>query len=241
VFAYNVPQRGDAFDLLHWLPETPALAWFDPQYRELLDHQKYGNEGVSRQQKRALLPSMARDDVDACCRAIARVLRPGGYCMRWIDDFCLAEGHLVRVKDVLQCVSLCAWENTLMAQGHRFRDCGTNLAALQKPVLVGKKQKRTFPAKATWRDHGIRNRWHEYVPRGGHPHTKPIGLIKRLIEATTKPGDLVVDPCAGSFVVLQACQQLGRRFIGCDLAYADAPSGAGNPAEAPALAGYFTS
>jgi hypothetical protein len=50
-----------------------------------------------------------------------------------------------------------------------------------------------------------------------HAHIKPIGLISRLIGAVTKPGDLVVDPAAGSFVVMKAAHALGREFIGCDL------------------------
>ena len=52
-----------------------------------------------------------------------------------------------------------------------------------------------------------------------HPHVKPIGLIARLIGAVTAPDDLVVDPAAGSFVVMHAAHQLGRNFIGCDIAY----------------------
>jgi DNA modification methylase len=35
----------------------------------------------------------------------------------------------------------------------------------------------------------------------------------------TKPGGLVVDPAAGSFVVMQAAHSLGRDFVGCDLAF----------------------
>ena len=50
-----------------------------------------------------------------------------------------------------------------------------------------------------------------------HPHQKPKGLIRALIEATTEPGELVVDPCAGSFVVLEACQETGREFMGVEL------------------------
>jgi hypothetical protein len=42
-------------------------------------------------------------------------------------------------------------------------------------------------------------------------------LISRLIGAVTEPGDLIVDPAAGSFIVLTAALQLGRNFIGCDL------------------------
>jgi len=44
-------------------------------------------------------------------------------------------------------------------------------------------------------------------------------LIKTLITATTQEGDLVVDPCAGSFVVLDVCQELKRDYLGCDLTY----------------------
>ena len=39
----------------------------------------------------------------------------------------------------------------------------------------------------------------------------------RPIGAVTEPGDLVVDPAAGSFAVMHAARQLGRNFIGCDL------------------------
>ena len=37
--------------------------------------------------------------------------------------------------------------------------------------------------------------------------------------AVTKPGDLVVDPAAGGFVVLCAPMALGRVFLGCDIAH----------------------
>jgi hypothetical protein len=42
-----------------------------------------------------------------------------------------------------------------------------------------------------------------------------------LIGAVTKPADLVVDPAAGSFVVMDAAKKLGRDFVGCDLAYCE--------------------
>ena len=50
-----------------------------------------------------------------------------------------------------------------------------------------------------------------------HPHQKPFFLLRTLIEATTKESDLVVDPCAGSFAVLDACKSTGREFLGVDL------------------------
>jgi site-specific DNA-methyltransferase (adenine-specific) len=52
-----------------------------------------------------------------------------------------------------------------------------------------------------------------------HPHQKPKELIKALITATTNQGDLIIDPCAGSFIVLEVCQELNREFLGCDLTF----------------------
>jgi len=57
------------------------------------------------------------------------------------------------------------------------------------------------------------------ISKRQHPHQKPRELIKALIEATTNEGDLIVDPCAGSFVVLEVCQELRREFLGCDLTF----------------------
>jgi hypothetical protein len=52
-----------------------------------------------------------------------------------------------------------------------------------------------------------------------HPHIKPISLITRLSGAVTKPGDLVVDPAAGGFTVMHVVAEMGRKFIGCDIAH----------------------
>jgi site-specific DNA-methyltransferase (adenine-specific) len=44
-------------------------------------------------------------------------------------------------------------------------------------------------------------------------------LLARLIRAVSRPGDLIVDPAAGSFLILEIAHLLGRRFIGCDIAW----------------------
>jgi site-specific DNA-methyltransferase (adenine-specific) len=203
----NVAQRRDAIDLLRSLPDacTP-LVFFDPQHRGVLDYLKLGNEGA-RQHGRAGLPSMSEDFIDAVCLETARVLKPGDYLLRWIDTYCFCEGHHLRVADILKPVGLIAWDSLRLGMGKRIRWRGDYLLVLQKPPVSAR----------TWRDHGIPNRWPEKVDRSLHPHVKPIGLIERLIAAVTEPGDLIVDPAAGSFVVMHAARQLGRDFCGCDL------------------------
>lgn len=205
----NVAQRGDALTLLRSLPNACApLTFLDPQHRSVLNHLKFGNEGA-RQRGRAQLPAMDEENIDAACFEIARILVPSGYCLRWVDTFCLCEGHHLRIPPAcLKCVDLISWDNLRLGMGKRSRRRGDYLVVLQKPPIHAR----------TWRDHGIPNRWVEKVDRNIHPHIKPIGLISRLIAAVTQPGDLIVDPAAGSFVVMHAAHQLGRNFIGCDLA-----------------------
>jgi site-specific DNA-methyltransferase (adenine-specific) len=206
----NVAQAGDALVLMRSLPDdSVALGFFDPQYRELLERQQYGNEGASRQSVRARLPAMSASYIDEVITEFARVLRPSGYLMRWLDKYVLCEGrHLCVPPDVLKTVDLVSTDTNRIGMGYRTRCRGDHLLIMQKPPIK---------ARATWTDHGIPDRWVEKIDRRIHPHAKPIGLIERLIGAVTKPGDTVLDPAAGSFAVMYAANALGRDFVGCDL------------------------
>lgn len=50
-----------------------------------------------------------------------------------------------------------------------------------------------------------------------HPTQKPVGVLKRLIEIFTDPGDVVIDPCAGSGSTLRAAAELGRNAYGFEV------------------------
>jgi site-specific DNA-methyltransferase (adenine-specific) len=205
----SIAVQGDALDLLRSLADSSAAAvFFDPQHRSTLNRLDYGNEG-SRQQGRLALPAMTDDYIRACEREIARVLKPSGYLFLWADAYRLCQGHHLHVTDVLPPVALVAWDSQRLGMGYRIRERGDYLLVLQKPPLK---------AKATWRDHGIPSRWAEKVDRKIHPHIKPAGLIKRLIAATSVPGDLIIDPAAGSFCVGHVALELKREFTGCDAA-----------------------
>lgn len=52
--------------------------------------------------------------------------------------------------------------------------------------------------------------------RKAHPTQKPEALLRRVLLATTKPGDLVLDPFFGTGTTGVAAKALGRRFIGIE-------------------------
>jgi site-specific DNA-methyltransferase (adenine-specific) len=208
----NARNRINGVALLRSLrDEEASLAFLDPQYRGILDQLAFGNEGA-RQAARAALPQMSDDDVAFFVEQLARVLKPSGHLMLWLDKFSIGSGHHLRYfarTPRLALVDLIHWNKMRFGMGRRARCCSEYLLVVQKrPTL----------AKNVWTDNAIRDSWAESTDTSAHPHAKPIALIERLIRATTKAGDLVVDPAAGGYGVLEACRITGRNFVGCDIA-----------------------
>ncbi len=53
--------------------------------------------------------------------------------------------------------------------------------------------------------------------RLGYPTQKPMALLERIIEASSKEGDLVLDPFCGCGTAVHAAEKLHRRWIGIDI------------------------
>ena len=51
----------------------------------------------------------------------------------------------------------------------------------------------------------------------GYPTQKPLALLDRIIKASSRPGDLVLDPFCGCGTAVESAQLLGRRWIGIDI------------------------
>jgi site-specific DNA-methyltransferase (adenine-specific) len=51
----------------------------------------------------------------------------------------------------------------------------------------------------------------------GYPTQKPVALLKRIVKASSNPGDIVLDPFCGCGTALAAAQELGRKWIGIDI------------------------
>lgn len=58
------------------------------------------------------------------------------------------------------------------------------------------------------------NGMHEKTP---HPTQKPEELLRKIVLASSNPGDLVIDPFLGSGTTAVAAEQLKRKWSGCDI------------------------
>ncbi|HEY9020114.1 MAG TPA: DNA methyltransferase [Paracoccaceae bacterium] len=55
--------------------------------------------------------------------------------------------------------------------------------------------------------------------RLGYPTQKPVALLERILNASSNPGDVVLDPFCGCGTTVHAAQKLGREWIGIDVTH----------------------
>jgi len=72
--------------------------------------------------------------------------------------------------------------------------------------------------KPEWNGGGRHGVWtHPVVQGEGHPTVKPLPMVADWVRLFTNPGDLVLDPFAGSGTTLRAAKDEGRKAIGVEL------------------------
>jgi ParB-like chromosome segregation protein Spo0J len=135
-----------------------------------------------------------------------RVLVPGGLFVTYSGQYWLAEvirllGDHLTYRWML--ASVWDGEGTVVHPRHAI--------SKWKPVLVY--------SKGEWKSRG---RWPDVMQvcsreKQHHDWQQPLEEAERLVSYFSQPGDLVIDPCGGSFTTGLACQTLGRRFVGCDI------------------------
>jgi site-specific DNA-methyltransferase (adenine-specific) len=135
---------------------------------------------------------------------------------RWSLVFCQVEGAM-KWQDALT-----NWEGS----PHQRRRIGIWVKPDGMPQLRGDRPGMGYESIVMTHSIGA-SRWNgggrlgvfthtKNTPGGKHLHEtqKPLPLMLELIELFTDPGDVVLDPFAGSGTTGVACLRLGRRFIG---------------------------
>jgi DNA modification methylase len=73
------------------------------------------------------------------------------------------------------------------------------------------------PVQSLWDD--LNSLQASSAERLGYPTQKPLALLERIIETSSNPGDLVLDPFCGCGTAIDAAQRLDRRWIGIDITF----------------------
>lgn len=138
---------------------------------------------------------------------------------RWALVFCQVEG-------------VHPWRASLVAAGAKWRRAAAWVKPDCSPQFNGNGWAQGFECIASaWCGSG-RSEWNGGGKRGvfthgvndfgrmtsgrEHPTMKPLPLMLELVELFTDPGDVILDPFAGSGTTGVACLRLGRRFIGIE-------------------------
>jgi site-specific DNA-methyltransferase (adenine-specific) len=90
--------------------------------------------------------------------------------------------------------------------------------AVRKLIDYRKSTPTTYNSKKVpgnvWRIPRVRYRMDEYE---NHPTQKPVALLERIIRASSREGDTVLDPFSGTFTTSYVAKQLRRKSIGIEI------------------------
>ena len=117
----------------------------------------------------------------------------------------------------------------VMGVSRHWRYSQKRMAELIAEGMVVQTKPGAVPSRKHYLDQGkgvpIQSLWDDIAAlqaaskeRMGYPTQKPVELIRRIIETSSNPGDIVFDPFCGCGTTIYAAQATGRKWYGCDIA-----------------------
>ena len=121
-------------------------------------------------------------------------------------------------------VMTCEWRHAVAAEQalpKEFVRCGVWVKPDSMPQLTGDRPGTGWEAvlmlhrqgKKRWNGGGHHAVWTHLCERGKHPTQKPLPLLREWVRQFTDPGDLILDPFAGSGTTGEAALLEGRRCV----------------------------
>ena len=202
----------DQGDAVAWLaelaPESVDLVITDPAYESLEKHRKTGTTTrlkVSKSSSNEWFQIFGNERFPTLFAELFRVLKRDRHCYM----FCDAETMFL-AKPLAEAAGFkfwkpIVWDKVTIGMGYHYR-------ARHEFILFFEKGKRRL------NDLGIADVITAPRVRNGYPTEKPVSVSEVLIGQSTRPDELVIDPFVGSGSTGVAAVQLGRRFLGCDIA-----------------------
>ena len=120
------------------------------------------------------------------------------------------------------------WSGRSPSAKRQWRFDEKDLNAMKKEGLICQSSPKTMPLQKLFVDDlkGVRihDVWDDIKPltarhreKVDSPTQKPVALVRRMILASSNPGDVVMDPFCGSGTTIAACHETCRRFIAMDI------------------------
>ena len=224
---------GEALELLAKMPdESVDCIWTDPPYM-------LSNDGITCVSGRMVSVNKGEWDrsngIDADHRfnlewtkQCHRILKPTGTI--WVSGtvHVYPSVGMALLQNGFRLLNDIVWEKPAPPPnlGRRTFTHSTELVLWASKAPKGSRHKYTFNYSDMRRENGgkqMKTVW-RFTPPGAkekrygkHPTQKPLALISRCLRASTKPGDVVLDPFAGSGSTGVAAMQLKRSFVGIEV------------------------
>lgn len=198
----------DAVDWLRTIgDEQVDLCVTDPPYESLEKHRATGTttrlkvSDASSNEWFQIFPNTRFPELFS---EIYRVLRPDSHFYMYCDQETMFVAKPIGEAAGFKFWKPIVWDKVTIGMGYHYR-------ARYEFVLFFEKGKRRL------NDLGVADVITAPRVRNGYPTEKPVSVSEVLLEQSTKPGDLVIDPFMGSASVGESALKLARRFAGCDL------------------------
>lgn len=200
--------QGDAIEWLGTLAaECVDLIVTDPAYESLEKHRAKGTTtrlSHSKSSSNDWFPIFPNTRFRELFAQIYRVLKRDSHFYMFCDQETMFVAKPLAEAAGFRFWKPLVWDKKQIGMGYHFR-------ARYEFILFFEKGKRRL------NDLGQPDVIECQRIRGGYPTEKPVAVNRILIEQSTRPGDIVLDPFMGSGSAGEAALRSGRGFIGCDL------------------------
>jgi site-specific DNA-methyltransferase (adenine-specific) len=195
--------KADHADALDWLPtiqsQSAKIVVFDPPYA--VGTPVRGKEDGAAGSVFGPLSFMSK-----ALTQCSRIVMPGGVVVIFADWRRMPDLAYVATTVGLRASTCIAWTRKRPGTGGMFRSAWD-------PILIASRGVADAIDRAA-----IRNVIEaDYPTKRIHPYEKPAEVFRHIFPRISVPGDLVVDPFAGSGVSARVARELGLNWIGCDV------------------------
>lgn len=204
----NILSQLDAVEWLKSLEDSSVdLVITDPPYESLEKHRAVGTTTrlkVSKSSSNEWFKIFPNSRFEELFEQVYRVLRKNSHFYLFCDPETMFHAKPIAEQVGFKFWKPIIWDKKKIGMGYHYRARYENILFFEK----GKRKLNNLSIPDILEITRIHN---------GYPTEKPVDLAKILINQSTQPGELVIDPFFGSASVGVAAVELERNFIGNDL------------------------